>query len=48
LNKETIKYEVDPYNKLAISKTCKTSNLPKFRQILEGRFKIDKKITLPI
>lgn len=46
MNKETIKYEVDPYNKLAISKTCKTSNLPKFRQILEGRFKIDKKNNL--
>ena len=46
MSKETIKYEVDPYNQLVISALCKTSNLPKFRQVLEGRFKLDKKNNL--
>jgi hypothetical protein len=42
LSKESIKYEVDPYNQLVINTLCKTTNLPKFRQVLAGRFKTDK------
>lgn len=42
MSKESIKYEVDPYNQLIISTLCKTTNLPKFRQVLAGRFKTDK------
>jgi hypothetical protein len=35
----TIKYEVDPYNQLTL---INSTTLPKFRQVLEGRFKTDK------
>ena len=38
-----IKYEVDPYNQLILTNS---TNLPKFRQVLEGRFKTDKKNNL--
>ncbi|MFC1592730.1 hypothetical protein ACFL4C_01810 [Candidatus Omnitrophota bacterium] len=35
-------YEVDPHNLLVIKKTGKKTELARFRQILDGRFKIDK------
>ena len=39
---EKIRYEVDPHNRLVIKATGKKTNLPRFRQVLNGRFKIDK------
>ncbi|MFH1856983.1 MAG: hypothetical protein ABH836_07180 [Candidatus Omnitrophota bacterium] len=38
---EKITYEIDPYNRLIINKSGKESSLPMFRQVLDGRFKID-------
>ncbi|MCK5209459.1 MAG: hypothetical protein KAQ79_15600, partial [Cyclobacteriaceae bacterium] len=37
-----ITYEIDPYNRLIINKAGKKSELSRFRQVLDGRFKIDK------
>ncbi|MCX5666207.1 MAG: hypothetical protein NT036_04095, partial [Candidatus Omnitrophica bacterium] len=37
-----IQYEVDPYNRLVISGGGKKSDLPKFRQVIDGRFSLDK------
>ncbi len=37
-----IRYEVDPHNRLIIKKTGEKSELPRFRQVLDGRFRIDK------
>jgi hypothetical protein len=37
-----IQYEIDPYNRLIISGSGKKSDLPKFRQVIDGRFKLDK------
>jgi len=42
LNYPKITYEVDPYNRLIIDKSGKKSGLSRFRQVLDGRFKIDK------
>ncbi|MFH1553139.1 MAG: hypothetical protein ABID83_05860 [Candidatus Omnitrophota bacterium] len=39
---EKVRYEIDPYNRLVLDKTGKKSNLSKFRNVLDGRFKIDK------
>ncbi|MFC1480248.1 hypothetical protein ACFL5Y_02230 [Candidatus Omnitrophota bacterium] len=39
---EKVRYEIDPYNRLVLCKTGKKSDLPKFRSVLDGRFKIDK------
>ena len=36
-----IQYEIDPYNRLAIGVSGKPSGLPKFRKVIDGRFKID-------
>jgi len=36
-----IQYEVDPHNRLVISSDGKRSDLPKFRQVIDGRFKLD-------
>ena len=36
-----IQYEVDPHNRLVISNDGKLSDLPKFRQVIDGRFKIE-------
>ena len=35
---EKIRYEVDPHNRLVVRKT----GLPRFRRVLDGRFKVDK------
>ncbi len=37
-----IQYEIDPYNRLVIGGSGKKSGLPKFRQVIDGRFKIDE------
>ncbi|MCK4809899.1 MAG: hypothetical protein KAS99_03060 [Candidatus Omnitrophica bacterium] len=43
---ERVKYEIDPHNRLVIEETGKKTNLPRFRQVLTGRFKIDKSNSL--
>ncbi|MFH1061880.1 MAG: hypothetical protein V1747_03220 [Candidatus Omnitrophota bacterium] len=43
---EKITYEIDPYNRLIIDKSGKKSELSRFRQVLDGRFKIDEDNTL--
>ena len=37
-----IQYEIDPYNRFVIGGSGKKSGLPKFRQVIDGRFKLDK------
>lgn len=39
--KPRVLYEVDPYNRLIIRKSGKSSNLKKFRRVAYGRFKTD-------
>jgi len=41
-----IKYEVDPHNRLIITKSGKKLKTPGFRHVLEGRFKVSKKNTV--
>ncbi|MBU0549056.1 MAG: hypothetical protein KJ838_01880, partial [Candidatus Omnitrophica bacterium] len=41
-----IKYELDPQNRLVIKKTGKKTELARFRQVLDGRFKLDEKNNL--
>jgi hypothetical protein len=41
-NSFQIKYEVDPHNRLVLKGTDKKTNLPKFRKVLSGRFKLDE------
>ncbi|MBU1044193.1 MAG: hypothetical protein KJ915_07330 [Candidatus Omnitrophica bacterium] len=36
-----ISYEIDPFNRLIINNSSKQSNLSRFRQVLDGRFKIN-------
>jgi len=45
-NNPKITYEIDPYNRLIINKAGKKSELARFRQVLDGRFKVDKNNTL--
>jgi len=37
-----IRYEIDPYNRLVIDGSGKKSSLPKFRKVIDGRFKLDE------
>jgi hypothetical protein len=37
-----IQYEIDPYNRLVVSGSGKSSGLPKFRRVIDGRFSLDK------
>lgn len=37
-----ITYKIDPHNRLIAKKTGKTSGVKKYRQILDGRFRIEK------
>ncbi len=46
LASEKVTYEIDPYNRLIINKSGKKSRLSRFRQVLDGRFKIDKDNTV--
>ncbi|MCK4947764.1 MAG: hypothetical protein KAS46_05280 [Candidatus Aureabacteria bacterium] len=39
---EKIKYEIDPHNRLIFTKTGRKSKLPKYREVIDGRIKIDK------
>jgi hypothetical protein len=41
-----IRYEIDPYNRLVILGDGKLSGLPKFRQVIDGRFKLDENNSL--
>ena len=41
-NYEKVTYEIDPHNRLIITKNGRKSKLSRFRQVLTGRFKIDK------
>lgn len=43
---EKVRYEVDPHNRLVIKKTGKKTELPRFRQVLDGRFEVAKDNTL--
>ncbi len=43
---EKVRYEVDPHNRLVIKKTGKKAKLPRFRRVLDGRFKVAKDNTL--
>ena len=37
-----IQYETDPHNRLVVSGSGRKSGLPKFRQVIDGRFRLDK------
>ena len=39
---QKVLYEIDPYNRLVINNAGKKSDLPKFRKVLDGRFKTDE------
>lgn len=43
---QKIRYEVDPYNRLAVRGAGEKSGLPEFRKVIDGRFRIDKNNTL--
>ncbi|MGD9014839.1 MAG: hypothetical protein PVI33_02295 [Candidatus Omnitrophota bacterium] len=37
-----VRYEIDPHNRLVIKKTGQKGELKRFRQVLDGRFKLDR------
>lgn len=39
---QKVRYEIDPYNRLVIGSSGRKSDLPKFRNVLDGKFKIDR------
>ena len=41
-----IKYGLDPHNRFILKETAQKSSFPRFRQVVDGRFKIDKNNTL--
>ena len=43
---EKVRYETDPHNRLVIKKTGKKTKLPRFRRVLNGRFKVANDNTL--
>ncbi len=43
---DKLRYEVDPHNRLIVEGTGRKTGLPKFRKVLDGRFKIGKNNTL--
>jgi len=43
---EKVRYEIDPHNRLIIKKTGKKTKLPRFRQVLNGCFKVADDNTL--
>ena len=43
---QKVRYEVDPHNRLVLEKTRRKTLLPRFRKVVDGHFKIDKKNTL--
>jgi len=42
--KRTIKYEIDPYNRLVYIETNKKSNITKYRKVLDGKFTINNNL----
>ena len=38
---EKIRYEVDPHNRLIVAGTGKPTGLPRFRKVLDGKFKVE-------
>lgn len=44
--KERVRYEVDPHNRLIVTETGKKGDIPKYRHLIDGRFKIGKKNSL--
>ncbi|MCX5677556.1 MAG: hypothetical protein NTY76_00385 [Candidatus Omnitrophica bacterium] len=43
---QKVRYELDPYNRLVLAGTGAKSDLPKFRQVLDGKFKTDENNSL--
>ena len=43
---EKVRYEVDPHNRLVIKTTARKTSLPRFRKVLDGRFKVANDNTL--
>jgi len=41
MSSEKVSYEIDPLNRLIINKPSKKSEIPQFRYLLDGQFKID-------
>lgn len=41
-----VRYEVDPHNRLIIAEVAKKSKVPKYRYLVDGRFRIGKKNSL--
>ena len=39
---QKIRYEIDPYNRIVIAGSGTANDLPKFRQVLDGRFRTDE------
>ena len=39
---QKVRYELDPHNRLVLDKSGGKSDLPKFRKVLDGRFKTDE------
>lgn len=45
-NREKVTYESDPHNRLVITKNGRKNKLPRFRQVLDGQFKIKKSLII--
>lgn len=43
---EKLRYEVDPHNRLVIKKSGQQAELPRFRRVLDGNFRVDGKNNL--
>jgi hypothetical protein len=43
---QKIRYEIDPYNRIVIAGSGTANDLPKFRQVLDGQFRVDENNTL--
>ena len=39
---QKVRYELDPYNRLVLTGTGEKSDLPKFRKVLDGKFKTNE------
>lgn len=37
-----VRYEIDPHNRLSLGGSGEKSDLPKFRQVIDGRFRLDE------
>jgi hypothetical protein len=43
---QKVRYEIDPHNRLVVKEAGKKTKLPRFRQVLDGHFKVAKDNTL--